>query len=273
MGQWCAGRSWNLHEHFHATINTVGFHQLCSKNQTIYRHHHAHCLMASWNYFHQILHPCEKVMGLFFSTQIIYILFFVAYHNFRTWHTWVCIMHLFKTLIIGYNPVTLWIRQLDLNPMSRLSDQWVDDIEAREKRRSLACSRSAGGWYKLFEIIENLSPYTSRIVCGLGMLAVERSYPIPLVGRLFYRLCIRGVCYRDKDACGASRALWSSLPGKHAAKRECGYFCTACSTESGLPYKPRIAICHIKGITAIFFSLVTYPKINPYVDILIWSYP
>ena len=55
MGQRCAGGSWNKHECFQVTFNTVSFHQLCSKNQTIYRYHHVHCWMASWNHFHQIL--------------------------------------------------------------------------------------------------------------------------------------------------------------------------------------------------------------------------
>ena len=32
--------------------------------------------------------PCEKVMGLFFSEQIIYLLFIVVYPSFYTWHTW-----------------------------------------------------------------------------------------------------------------------------------------------------------------------------------------
>ena len=36
------------------------------------------------------------------------------------------------------------------------------------------------------------------------MHAVE-SYQAPLAGRLFYRLCLRGLSYRDKDASGASR--------------------------------------------------------------------
>ena len=37
------------------------------------------------------------------------------------------------------------------------------------------------------------------------MRAVERGYPRPLADRQFYRLCLRGLYYRDKDASGASR--------------------------------------------------------------------
>ena len=48
---------------------------------------------------------------------------------------------------------------------------------------------------------QNLSSHTSRFICDLlGMRVVERSCPRPLAGRLFYRLCLRGLSYRDKDA-------------------------------------------------------------------------
>ena len=42
-------------------------------------------------------------------------------------------------------------------------------------------------------------------VTSWGMLAVERSYPGPLAGRLFYRLCLLSLCYPVRDANGASR--------------------------------------------------------------------
>ena len=35
----------------------------------------------------------------------------------------------------------------------------MDDIEAWGKQPLLACSRNAGGWYKLLQIMENLSSY------------------------------------------------------------------------------------------------------------------
>ena len=110
--------------------------------------------------------------------------------------------------ITRYIPVTLWKGQLDQNPMSRLSDLcnvrgWHRDMG---KRPLLACSRNAGGCCKLLQSIENLSSYTNRFICDLpGMRAVERSCPIPLAGRLFYRLCLRGLRYHDKDASGTSR--------------------------------------------------------------------
>ena len=82
----------------------------------------------------------------------------------------------------------------------------VDGIKAWRKRPLLACSMNAGVWYKLLQIIENLSSYTSRLICVLlAMRAVERSNPRPLASRLFYRLCLRGLCYCHKDASGASR--------------------------------------------------------------------
>ena len=74
------------------------------------------------------------------------------------------------------------------------------------KRPLLAWCRNGDGWYKLLQIIENLSSYTKRFICDLlRMDAVERSYPRQLAGRLFYRLCLRSLCYRNKDASGASR--------------------------------------------------------------------
>ena len=82
----------------------------------------------------------------------------------------------------------------------------MDDIEAWRKRPLLACSKNAGGWYKLLKIIENLSSYTIRLICDpLGMREVKISYPRPLAGKLFYRFCLRGLCCSDKDASGTSR--------------------------------------------------------------------
>ena len=136
-----------------------------------------------------------------------------------------------------------------------------DDIEAWWKRPSLACSRNAGCWYKLLQIIENLSSYTNQFICDLlGMRAVERSYTRPLAGRLFYRLCLRGLCCRDKDVSSTSWDYGAVYQAKHAAKREWGYFCTASNTESGPSYKSRIVIYHIKEVTAILCHLLPIPE-------------
>ena len=52
----------------------------------------------------------------------------------------------------------------------------MDDIETWGKRLLLAWSKNAGRWYKLSQIIENLSSHTSRFICDLsGMREVERS--------------------------------------------------------------------------------------------------
>ena len=65
----------------------------------------------------------------------------------------------------------------------------MDDIESWRKRPLLTCRRRAGGWYIALQIIHNLSSHTSGFICDLlGMHTVERSYPRPLAGRLFYCL-------------------------------------------------------------------------------------
>ena len=35
-----------------------------------------------------MIHPCEKVIGIFFSTQFFYHLFFVVCSSFYTWYMW-----------------------------------------------------------------------------------------------------------------------------------------------------------------------------------------
>ena len=111
-------------------------------------------------------------------------------------------------LITSYIPVKLWKWQLDQNLMSRLPGPcnvhgWHRGLG---KTTVLACSRDARDWCKLLQIIENLSSYKNRCICDfLGLRVVERSYPRPLAGRQFYCLCLRGLCYRDKDASSASR--------------------------------------------------------------------
>ena len=190
-------------------------------------------------------------MGLFFSTQIIYLLIFVVYPSFRKWHTWGSQYELCQ-FFIGFRSLVTsqWKWQLEQNPMSRLSDlcnvhgwHW-----GMGKRPLLACSRNSGCWYKLLQIIENLSSHTNRFICDLlGMHAFERSYLRPLAGRLFYRLCLQGLCYRDKDASGASRDYGTV----YQASMRPSASCTASITESGPSYKPRIAACHIKEITSM----------------------
>ena len=78
-----------------------------------------------WLFRYRLIHPCEKVMGLFFRHKlfIVYFLLFIIVFthdlhevvnmNYANSH-WIS--------IIGYTPVTLWKGQLDQNPMSRLSD-------------------------------------------------------------------------------------------------------------------------------------------------------
>ena len=155
----------------------------------------------------------------------------------------------------GYIPVTLWKWQLDQNPISRLPE--LCNVRVWHRDIGETTVRNADDWYKLLQIIENLSSCTSRCICDLlGMREVERSYPRPPDGRQFYRLCLRGLCYHDKDASRYKSGLWSSLSGEQAAKRWCGYFCTACITKSGLSYSPKIVICHIKEITAIVCHLL-----------------
>ena len=82
------------------------------------------------------------------------------------------------------------------------------------------------------------------------MRAVKRSCPRPLA----FCLLSWQRCKRCKSG------LWSSLSDENAAKRECGYFCTTSITESGPLYKQRIAICHIKEVTAILWHLLPIPQ-------------
>ena len=77
----------------------------------------------------------------------------------------------------------------------------MDDIEARGKRPLLAKIKRTGWWYKILQIIENLSSHKSRFISDLvWMRAVDRSYPRPLAGRLFYRIRLWCLTYSHKDA-------------------------------------------------------------------------
>ena len=199
-------------------------------------------------------------MGLFFRRRlfIFYILRFILVF-IRDTHEVVNIdyANFYWISITRYIPVTLWNGQLDQNPMSRLCDLcnvhgWHRDMG---KRPLLVCSRNAGGWYKQLQIIGNVSSYTNRFICDLlGMRTFERSYPRPLAGRLFYRLCLRGSRCHDKDASGVRRAYYMEQSIRRArGKRERG---TASITESWPSYKPRITIWHFKEIIAIWCHLL-----------------
>ena len=128
--------------------------------------------------------PVKKVMGLFFRHELFIFYFFAFYPTFIR-----------EVVDMNYANFFCLIYAI-----------CMDDSEAWGKRPLLAWCRNGDGWYKLLQIIENLSSYTNRFHCDLlGMGAVERSYPRPLAGRLFYRLCLRSLCYRNKDASDASR--------------------------------------------------------------------
>ena len=188
-------------------------------------------------------------MGLF-SRHKLFISYFLLFIlvSMRDNVRWsICIMLIFiafPSLVTSQWPFLK--RQLDQNSMSRLSG--MDHIEAWGKRMLLACSRDAGGWYKLLQIIENLSSYTSRFICDLlGMSAVKRSWPWPLAGRLFHCLCLRGTCYPEKDASGASGTIEQSI---RRARGQARVWILLYNLHHRimLSYEPRIVIRHIKKI-------------------------
>ena len=88
--------------------------------------------------------------------------------------------------VIGSISVTVWKGQLDQNPMSRQSKLCcVYGLHGAMGETTVigVCSIGAGGWYKVLQIIENLSSPTSRFICKIvGMRTVERSHPRPLAG-------------------------------------------------------------------------------------------
>ena len=122
------------------------------------------------------------------------------------------------------------------------------------------------------QIIENLSSYKSRFICDLlGMRAVERSYPRPLAGRLFHRLCLRGSYYRNKDASGAIGAREQSI---RRARGQAWVWILLYSLHHRIRAIVQTEDSHTRHIKNCCYivSHVTYPRINPYVDILICSY-
>ena len=175
--------------------------------------------------------------------------------------------------ITGCIPVTLRKRQLDQNPILGVPELcnvrgWHQDIG---KRPLLACSRNAGGWYKLFQIIENLSSCTSRCICDLlGMRAVERTYPRLVdnsTASAFGAYAVMtkmqavqvGTMEQSIRRAGGQALVWILLYSLHHKIR-------AIVPPEDSHSKFQRNYCYI-------VSLVTYPIINPYVDILIWSYP
>ena len=121
--------------------------------------------------------------------------------------------------------------------------------------------------------INYLSLYTDWFICDLlGMCAVQSSYQRPLVGRLFYRFCLPGFMLSWQRCKRCKSGLWSILSGEQAVK--CVWILwysllhrtrsIAQTVDSCMPYQRNYSS---------FVSLVNYPRINLYVDILIWSYP
>ena len=123
---------------------------------------------------------------------------------------------------------SIWIMLIFIGFRSQVTSQWHFEKGNQIKTRCRVCLTYAMWWvisrhrendrywrvvgmqavdinyYKLAEICLH-AKIDAFVTDLLGMRAVERGYPRPLVGRQFYRLCLRGLCYRDKDASGASR--------------------------------------------------------------------
>ena len=91
----------------------------------------------------------------------------------------------------------------------------------------------------------------------------DRSYPIPLAGRLFYRLCLWVLGYHDKNASGASRDYGTVYQASTRPRAGVDTFVQPPSQnrapESGLLYKSSIVIFHIKEITVILCHLLPVP--------------
>ena len=222
--------------------------------------------MPFGNYISVSCTPLWKSDGTNFSTQIIYLWFFVFYPSFHTWQRWGSLYE-FCSFFIGFRPLVTsqghWKGQLDQNPVPRLANLcnvhgWHRGMG---KLPLLACSRNVGGWCKLLQIIKNLSSYTSRFICDFpGMLALERNYPRQLTGRLFYRLCLHGLSYRDKESNGASQNYGVVYQASTRPSAKGNTFVQPPSQNQGYRTKPMIAICHIKEITAILCHLLSIPE-------------
>ena len=141
---------------------------------------------------------------LFFSTEVIFIyfcsLFFFSYMTYMRESIWMVPILLDFNHWLHLSDILKRATQIKTRCRVSLSNAiCMDDIEGWGKRPLLACTKSAADWYKALHIIENLSSYAVRFICDLlWMCAVERSYPRPLAGRLFYRPRLRGLTYPPK---------------------------------------------------------------------------
>ena len=143
-----------------------------------------------------------------------------------------------------------------------------DHIEAWGKRMLLACSRNAGSWYKLYNLLKTchrtqVDSFVTPWGCAQSKEAIQDHWLVD------YSFLPSGFMLSWQRCKRCNSGPGSSLSGEHAAKHEYGYFCTASITGSGPSYKPNTSYkkyCYI-------VSHVTYPRINPYADILICSYP
>ena len=127
-------------------------------------------------------------------------------------------------------------------------------------------------YYKLSEICH----YTKieAFVTSCFMRAVERGYLRPLAGRHFYRLCLRGLCYPDKDASGASRDFGAVNQASTRPSASVDTFVQLVLRHRiRTIVQPEDSHMQYQRNHCYIVPVVTYPRINPYVDILIWSYP
>ena len=148
----------------------------------------------------------------------------------------------------------------------------VDDIEAWEKRLVLACCRNAGGWYKLLQFIENLSSYTGRLICDTWGCAHSKeaiqdhwlvdNSTVSAFGACAIVTKMRGVQFGTMEQSirrarrqARLKILLYSLHHRIGVIVQTG--------DSYMPYQRN---------NYYSVSLVTYHKINPNVDIPIWSY-
>ena len=102
-----------------------------------------------------------------------------------------------------------------------------------------------------------------------GIRAVAKSQPRPQGGGLFYCLCLRGLTYRHRNANDAS---WD-YGAVYKASTQVRVWILLHITESGLSYKHEGSHRPYQWNYCYIVSLVTCPRMSPYVDILIWSYP
>ena len=128
------------------------------------------------------------------------------------------------------------------------------------------------GWYKVLQIIEKLASHASRLICDLlGVCRVERGYPWPLAGRLFYRLCLWRLTYHHKDTSGKSWHCGAVYRVRDLAWVWIFLYSLHQRIEAIVEPEGSRMPCHKHHCySALPF---TCPWINLYVDSLIWSYP